>query len=189
MAAYRLLDEQAVCLHRTAGSTFWPTHDEFRVAARHLMEALHIDLPRSRAVLIKPNLCINRLSPDCGINTHVGFVHGLVEYFRLRGHRVWVGEGGASYDAKPGDAYGSMDETWERSGYRAMARSTGSATAFDCTTTDQPVSASKAWSRLAISRRRVALLMQALVTDRNSSFSPSAIKSYSLWSRSRHNTS
>ena len=125
MTAYRLLDEQAVCLHRTTGSAFWPTHDEFRVAARGLMEALGIDLPRSRVVLIKPNLCINRLSPDCGINTHVGFVHGLVEYFRLRGHRVLVAEGGASYDATPDQAYGSMDESWQRSGYRAMAQATG----------------------------------------------------------------
>lgn len=125
MTVYRQSDERAVCLHRTEGSTFWPTHEELRVAARTLMGALEIDLAPFRVVLIKPNLCINRLTPDCGINTHVAFVHGLVEHFQRRGHRVLVAEGGSSYDPVPGEPIGSMSQTWERSGYRAMAQATG----------------------------------------------------------------
>jgi uncharacterized protein (DUF362 family) len=75
-----------------------PTWDDFKKSAYDLLSGIEFDPPLDRKIVIKPNL-VNAFTPDSGIITHPGFVHGVVKYLKekgVKGFNIIIAEGGGT---------------------------------------------------------------------------------------------
>jgi uncharacterized protein (DUF362 family)/Pyruvate/2-oxoacid:ferredoxin oxidoreductase delta subunit len=75
------------------------------------------DSVSEKRVLLKPNLLSAR-EPVRGVTTHPAIVGAVVDYFRDRGARVYIGD-------SPGGALRGIERVWERTGMLDVARARG----------------------------------------------------------------
>ncbi len=115
-----LIDPNAVLVIQVplASPLVW---DSFRKAAIQSMNAMQIEMEDEKAV-IKPNATAGErfTDPDCGIITHPGFVHGMVEYLQAHGAR-----GRATIAEDPRNSDDNHPRNWQGTGYARIAQETG----------------------------------------------------------------
>lgn len=116
-----LEDPNAVLVSRTPvqDPVGW---DDFRQAARRMLQAMQVELDGENAVL-KPNVTVGEryADPDTGITTHPGFVHGLVDYVLDHGARP----GGVYILEDPRNSDDNEPRHWGGTGYPEVAAQTG----------------------------------------------------------------
>ncbi len=149
-----LQDPNAVLVIQTPPSTpvGW---DDFRQAARHVLEAMQIELEGER-VVIKPNVTSGEhfANPDTGLTTHPGCVQGMVEYLMghgSRANRITIAEDPRNYND-------NAPRTWAGTGFERVAQETGARlycpTTFTCV--KKEVEDPLIFHRLNVSRLAVA---------------------------------
>ncbi|MDF1512547.1 MAG: DUF362 domain-containing protein [Anaerolineae bacterium] len=116
-----LMDPNAVLISRQplSGTVSW---DDFRAAARRIMEAMQIEL-EGENVVFKPNGTIAEqfADPDTGITTHPGFIHGGIEYLFEHGSR----RGSIYILEDPRNSNDNIPRHWKDTGFPKLRTLTG----------------------------------------------------------------
>jgi uncharacterized protein (DUF362 family) len=96
--------------------------DDFRRVAFQALQVMHLELEGEK-VLIKPNVTSGEhfANPDLGIDTHPGFVQGMIDFAREQGtptRRITIIE-------DPRDSDDNHPRHWRGTGYDRLSQETG----------------------------------------------------------------